>query len=70
MIALRTQLLSEAPGMVHAAPGSAAAVAQAVDVKGVRMEDLIEALSRAKSSITAETLTWAQEFIRTYGTRG
>jgi transitional endoplasmic reticulum ATPase len=70
LIALRTQLLSEAPGMVHAAPGSAAAVAQAVDVKGVRMEDLIEALSRAKSSITAETLTWAQEFIRTYGTRG
>jgi SpoVK/Ycf46/Vps4 family AAA+-type ATPase len=70
LIALRTQLLHEGPLMVHAAPGSAAAVAQAVDVKGVRMENLLEALTRAKSSITVETLGWAQEFIRTYGTRG
>ncbi|MCI4364970.1 MAG: AAA family ATPase [Thermoplasmata archaeon] len=70
LIALRTQLLTELPGMIHAAPGSAAAVAQAVDVKGVMMANLIEALGRTKSSITVETLTWAQEFIRTYGTRG
>jgi transitional endoplasmic reticulum ATPase len=70
LIALRSQLTIEAPDMVHAAPGSAAAALQAVDVKGVRMQDLLEALGRAKSSITAETLTWAQEFIRTYGTRG
>jgi len=33
------------------------------------MQNLLEAVSRTKSSITAETLAWAQEFINSYGTR-
>jgi transitional endoplasmic reticulum ATPase len=36
---------------------------------GLRTENLIEAIRGMKSSITPETLAWAEEFIRTYGTR-
>jgi transitional endoplasmic reticulum ATPase len=39
-------------------------------VIGVRMENLLEAVQKTKSSITPETLAWAEEFIRSYGTRG
>ena len=38
-------------------------------VVGVRMQNLVEACMRTKSSITPETLGWAQEFIKSYGTR-
>jgi SpoVK/Ycf46/Vps4 family AAA+-type ATPase len=36
---------------------------------GVRMEHLLEALSKTKSSITPETLEWAKTFMDMYGTR-
>jgi transitional endoplasmic reticulum ATPase len=39
-------------------------------VIGVRMDNLLEAVNKTKSSITPETLAWAEEFIRSYGTRG
>ncbi len=65
LIALRQQILKE--GGLAAPPGAPLAVDSMV---GIRMADLLEALQKTKSSITAETLTWAQEFIRTYGTRG
>ncbi len=70
LIALRGQIVAEGPNLLHAPTGSAEAMAQAANVLGVKMENVTEALSKTKSSITAETLTWAQEFIRTYGTRG
>ncbi|EQD38425.1 ATPase, AAA-type, core domain protein, partial [mine drainage metagenome] len=70
LIALRSQIVAEGPNLLHAPTGSAEAMAQASNVLGVKMENVTEALSKTKSSITAETLTWAQEFIRTYGTRG
>lgn len=38
-------------------------------VAGVKMSNLLEAVGRTKSSITPETLEWAQSFIQTYGTR-
>jgi transitional endoplasmic reticulum ATPase len=37
---------------------------------GIRQADLVEAVKRAKTSITPEVLAWAQDFIKTYGTRG
>ncbi|MCI4333024.1 MAG: AAA family ATPase, partial [Thermoplasmata archaeon] len=37
---------------------------------GVRMDNILEAVNKTKSSITPETLAWAEEFIRSYGTRG
>jgi transitional endoplasmic reticulum ATPase len=36
---------------------------------GVRMENLLEALSKTKTSITPETLEWAKKFMDIYGTR-
>jgi transitional endoplasmic reticulum ATPase len=79
LIALREQLVSEVAkdsasgGMGlfgNAAPTPAQKMEAAGTVVGVRMANLLEAVSKTKSSITPETLNWAQEFIRTYGTRG
>jgi transitional endoplasmic reticulum ATPase len=39
-------------------------------IVGVRMANLLEAVEKTHSSITPETLAWAQDFIRSYGTRG
>jgi transitional endoplasmic reticulum ATPase len=39
-------------------------------VVGVKMANLLEAVQTTRSSITPEVLAWAQEFIRSYGTRG
>jgi len=36
---------------------------------GVRMEHLLEALSKTRSSITPETIEWAKTFMEMYGTR-
>ena len=81
LIALREQLVNEVTdiqgraspmGLFGAAtpetPASAAAAASRI--VGVRMSNLLEAVNKTKSSITPETLAWAQEFIRSYGTRG
>jgi transitional endoplasmic reticulum ATPase len=38
-------------------------------VIGVKMANLLEAIGKTKSSVTPETLEWAQSFIQTYGTR-
>ncbi|MCI4322575.1 MAG: AAA family ATPase [Thermoplasmata archaeon] len=46
------------------------AAAPEADVAGVRMQDLTAAIAKQKPSITPETLAWAQEFIKSYGTRG
>ncbi|MCI4352422.1 MAG: AAA family ATPase [Thermoplasmata archaeon] len=53
---------------VGTTPGPAAPAAQTA-VVGVRMSNLLEALAKTRSSITPETLRWAQDFIRDYGTR-
>ena len=53
-----------------ASPAPAKRVEPTGTVVGVRMANLLEAVGKTKSSITPETLNWAQEFIRTYGTRG
>jgi transitional endoplasmic reticulum ATPase len=81
LIALREQLVNEVTdiqgraspmGLFGASapetPASAAAAASRI--VGVRMSNLLEAVNKTKSSITPETLAWAQEFIRSYGTRG
>ena len=81
LIALREQLVTEANAAPGAAQGmglfgtGAAPVAPkgnepAGKVVGVRMANLLEAVSKTKSSITPETLHWSQEFIQSYGTRG
>jgi len=80
LIAIRTQLNLEAQ---RAAAGSSAdyfatgavarpsAVAEPTPtVVGLRQTDLVTAVSQTRSSITPETLSWAEEFIRVYGTRG
>lgn len=36
---------------------------------GVRMEHLLEALSKTKTSVTPETLDWCRQFMDAYGTR-
>ena len=76
LIALRSQLSTEiekgfgpirpSPDTPPPAPGTEVAP----QVVGVRMTDLMEAIGKTKSSVTVETLTWAEEFIKTYGTRG
>lgn len=38
-------------------------------IVGLRMANLLEAVGRTRSSITPETLEWAQSFIQSYGTR-
>jgi transitional endoplasmic reticulum ATPase len=81
LIALREQLVNEVTDLQGRAspmglfgsstpetPASAAAAASRI--VGVRMSNLLEAVNKTKSSITPETLAWAQEFIRSYGTRG
>ncbi|MCI4354169.1 MAG: AAA family ATPase, partial [Thermoplasmata archaeon] len=84
LIALREQLVTEttsetgaagAAGTmglfgVGASPTPAMKVEPTGTIVGVRMANLLEAVGKTKSSITPETLNWAQEFIRTYGTRG
>ena len=76
LIALREQLVNEvsetpaAVGGLFSAGGPAPAHAEPVSkVVGIRMENLLAAVTKTKSSITPETLAWAEEFIRTYGTR-
>ncbi|MFI5418442.1 MAG: AAA family ATPase [Candidatus Lutacidiplasmatales archaeon] len=84
LIALREQLVTELKdhpstggaggmglfGTGGAAPTPAAKIEPTSRVVGVKMSNLSEAVGRTKSSITPETLAWAQEFIRSYGTRG
>ncbi|HYK93744.1 MAG TPA: AAA family ATPase [Thermoplasmata archaeon] len=78
LIALREQLVTEtketpaAAGLFTAgagAPTPAQKIEPTSKVVGVRMANLAEAIGRTKSSITPETLAWAQEFIKSYGTR-
>jgi transitional endoplasmic reticulum ATPase len=80
LIALREQLVTEtkevpggAGGLFTTGAAQAPVPAQKVEptsrVVGVRMQNLTEAIGRTKSSITPETLAWAQEFIKSYGTR-
>ncbi|HEY6238102.1 MAG TPA: AAA family ATPase [Thermoplasmata archaeon] len=81
LIALREQLVNEigkdavtsGGTMGLFGTGAAPAPAQKIEptslVVGVRMSNLLEAVSKTKSSITPETLNWSQEFIRSYGTR-
>ncbi|MEM0128730.1 MAG: AAA family ATPase, partial [Thermoplasmata archaeon] len=68
LIALRTELIRE--GVNRPLTVSEEASRPVGAVSGVKQADLEEALAKTKSSVTAETLTWAQEFIQTYGTRG
>ncbi len=80
LIALREQLVTETKEMpgggggalftAPSAPVAAKSVEPAGTVVGVRMSNLLEAVGKTKSSITPETLSWAQEFIKSYGTRG
>ncbi|MCI4341416.1 MAG: AAA family ATPase [Thermoplasmata archaeon] len=84
LIALREQLITElTPGGAAAAMGGLFSTASgpsavpglgkieaAGTVVGIRMDNLLAAVSKTKSSITPETMQWAQEFIRSYGTRG
>ncbi len=79
LIALREQLVTETKAASPAdamglfgtgsQPVPAAKVEPVSRVVGVRMANLVEAVTKTKSSITPETLNWAQEFIRSYGTR-
>ncbi|MCI4335904.1 MAG: AAA family ATPase [Thermoplasmata archaeon] len=80
LIALREQLVTEnkdtgpgagTPGMftASATPEPAAKIEPTSKIVGVRMNNLLEAITRTKTSITPETLAWAQEFIKSYGTR-
>ncbi|HEV2230964.1 MAG TPA: AAA family ATPase, partial [Thermoplasmata archaeon] len=80
LIALREQLVVElkdaGTGAATAGlfttgttPAPAAKIEPTGKVVGVRMQNLVEACMRTKSSITPETLGWAQEFIKSYGTR-
>ena len=76
LIALRSQLSTEIEkgfGPVRPSPDTpppAPGTQVAPQIVGVRMNDLLEAIGKTKSSVTVETLTWAEEFIKTYGTRG
>ncbi|MCI4332013.1 MAG: AAA family ATPase [Thermoplasmata archaeon] len=81
LIALREQLVTEISDSTGGRVGSmglfgtgatptAAKIEPTSKVVGVRMSNLLEAVGKTKSSITPETLAWAQEFIRSYGTRG
>ncbi|MCI4363967.1 MAG: AAA family ATPase [Thermoplasmata archaeon] len=80
LIALREQLVLEVVPTGAAAVGGlfttgsdmgpAAKVEAKGTIAGLRMDNLVASVSKTKSSITPETLQWAQEFIRSYGTRG
>jgi transitional endoplasmic reticulum ATPase len=68
LIAIRARLGRLDP---YVAPVGAAATETPPSASGgIRQTDLVEAVRRAKTSITPEVLGWAQDFIRTYGTRG
>ncbi|MCL4325114.1 MAG: AAA family ATPase [Candidatus Thermoplasmatota archaeon] len=81
LIALREQLRQEAAQADRFEGRSSPATSQLRDflekgapagakkVIGVKMANLLEAIGRTKSSITPETLEWAQSFIQSYGTR-
>ena len=58
LIALREQLAREA-----------IATLSAENIAGVRMSDLEKAVHSTRSSVTPETLKWATDFIKEYGTR-
>jgi transitional endoplasmic reticulum ATPase len=64
LIAIRTQVAAGGP----IAPTVVGAPLPSI--RGIRQSDLVSAVRRAKSSVTPETLAWADEFIRMYGTRG
>jgi transitional endoplasmic reticulum ATPase len=66
LIAIRARL-GNAP--LQAAPAGAPGEVVPI-VGGIRQTDLLAAVGRAKSSVTADVIEWSQEFIRTYGTRG
>jgi len=79
LIALREQLVSEASrgpagGLFTTASAAPSAVSSmgiepASKVVGIRMENMLLAIEKTKSSITPETLAWSQEFVRSYGVR-
>jgi transitional endoplasmic reticulum ATPase len=82
LIALREQLRKDSASIGQMTSGHGSpATAQLKDfiekgggkagskVAGVKMANLLEAVGKTKSSITPETLEWAQSFIQTYGTR-
>jgi len=73
LLALREQVRLELiiPG-VDLPPGNGSPSTPAVPppAVGVTMVNLLRAVSRTKSSVTSETMAWAEEFIHTYGTRG
>ena len=80
LIALREQLRSEVGGRGGSmASGPQMQLQQFLErggqgptnrrVIGVKMSNLLEAIGKTKSSVTPETLEWAQSFIQTYGTR-
>ncbi len=82
LIALREQLRSEPGGGRGGGPGSPQNDLRSFlerggqggaggprRVIGVKMSNLLEAIGKTKSSVTPETLEWAQSFIQTYGTR-
>ncbi len=80
LIALREQLRNEAAAADRFEGRSSPATSQLRDflekgnaaqrkVIGLRMANLLEAVGKTKSSITPETLEWAQNFIQSYGTR-
>jgi transitional endoplasmic reticulum ATPase len=83
LIALRKQLKNEIEGMGGGMTGGGeVGQSQLRDflergqpatperrVIGVNMSNLFEAIGKTKTSITPETLEWAQSFIQSYGTR-
>ncbi len=82
LIALREQLRNEAASIGSPVEGRGSPAtsqlrdflekgtpAQARRVVGIKMANLLEAVGKTKSSITPETLEWAQSFIQSYGTR-
>jgi len=80
LIAIRTQLHLESQVVSPAATGAGffpstttavkPATPAASTIVGVRQADILQAVSGTRSSITQETLTWASDFIKMYGTRG
>jgi len=81
LIALREQLRNEVATMNVMSGRGSPATSQLRDflekgqpggartVIGVKMANLLEAIGKTKTSITPETLEWAQSFIQSYGTR-
>ncbi len=81
LIAIRSQLGVESqavglgPGTGYFGSDAATTSATGAELPaptlvGIRQTDLLAAVARTKSSITPETLAWAEEFIQSYGTRG